>query len=419
MASRSDKKQRKEATKDRRQLEKNLERQRRDRAVLNRVLAALGLTDIFAQLPKSVRDQAIGWRNPKPQVIIEADSPSHPDLLEAKTQLEQMFSVWTVSLKNGGSLTLNEYFTYGVGISPARMIVTTPTEKDRIDRILAQIRSVIQPLFFDDLDNSVGTLIRQVEMLLERYSRIDDKFIGAAITLPKNQSGRNYVHIALRLYPAEEKRVAVDGKSRRAYRCGAATEDTLEWVSWKSDAVGLEGPARKVPVYLQDHALQRLRERVTIEQANGWVDDFVWQSLKSPAFAKGRDGSILVEYRFFNYKLGYFVVEFVDDLAIITTFLFLTMNGTPEGDKLYDLLRVTRSDKTYLGLDQLNTFCISDLKNDSELLAAFEQCGCGHLLRMTKEDYISDDMQGRGAEVKKYLGNRLGRLLKSKPQFTS
>ena len=351
MASRGDKKQRK-AAKDKRQLEKKLERQQRDRAVLNRVLAALGLTDIFSKFPQRVRDLAIGWRNPTPQVVIVSDTPPHPDLAEAKAQVEQMLSVWTVSLKNGGSLTLSEYFTYAVGIHKAGWIFTTPKEKVRLDSILAQVRSVTQSLIMDDFENGLGTLLSQIEIFVERYSRMDEKFIGAAITLPKNQLGRNYVHVALRLYPAEEKRIAVDGKPRRAYRCGAASENTMDWVSWKSDAVGLEGPAREIPVYVQEHALQRLRERVTIEQENGWVDDFVWQSLKSPVFAKGRDGSILAEYRFSEYKLGYFVVEFVDDLAIITTFLFLTMNGTPEGDKLYDLLRVTRSDKTYLGLDQ-------------------------------------------------------------------
>ncbi len=402
MASRGDRKQRKEA-RDKRQLRKNLEQQQRNRASLNRALAALGLTDIFSRLSKSVRDQAIGWRNPKPQVVIESESPSHPDLLEAKAQLEQLFSVWTVSLKNGSSLTLAEFYTVAVGLYESDVTVTRPIDKT----ILDQIHTVIH----ETLEDSDNILAYQIEMYLERYSRMDDKFIGATLTTPKNQSGRHYLQIALHLYPKAERRVVVDGTPRRAYRCGAATDHAMRWVSWKSDAAGLGGPVREIPVYLQEHALQRLRERVTIELDNGWVEAFVWQSLSLPVFTRRTD-SLLVEYRFVQYKLGYFVVEFVGDLAIITTFLFLTMNGTPEGDNLYELLRVTRGDKTYLGLDELNTFLLSDVRKDLELRAAFEQCGCGHLFRMIREDYNSEDGQGKAEEVKKYLRTRLNRVLK-------
>jgi hypothetical protein len=44
-------------------------------------------------------------------------------------------------------------------------------------------------------------------------------------------------------------------------------------------------------------------------------------------------------------KLGYFVFKALDDMYVAITFLFLTMDGTPEGQKLWEKLRLTKKNK--------------------------------------------------------------------------
>jgi hypothetical protein len=49
----------------------------------------------------------------------------------------------------------------------------------------------------------------------------------------------------------------------------------------------------------------------------------------------------------FDVKIGYFVVEPVNDMLVIKTFLFITHNCTPEGDKLKELTGLGKSDISY------------------------------------------------------------------------
>jgi len=127
----------------------------------------------------------------------------------------------------------------------------------------------------------------------------------------------------------------------------------------------------------------------------------------------------LVEYRLGGHKFGYFVFKALDDMYVAKTFLFLTMDGTPEGQKLWEKLRLTKRDKQYTGLDKLGTFVLSDIKDDPELVAVFEECGCAHLFDMTEEELTDRQLTGSAADVRKYLGDRLDRAVTQIRQRTA
>src|SRR6185369_8303135 len=86
---------------------------------------------------------------------------------------------------------------------------------------------------------------------------------------------------------------------------------------------------------------------------------------------------------------------------IITTFLFLTMQGTPEAQRLARKLKLRRMDIEYQRLDELETFLNTDLRNDPLLAELFEECGCGHLLRLNAAQPPSEE--GYARELRKYL----------------
>jgi hypothetical protein len=69
-----------------------------------------------------------------------------------------------------------------------------------------------------------------------------------------------------------------------------------------------------------------------------------------------------------------------DDFVIVSTFLFLTMQGTPEARRLRRELGLTRTDIEHYKLDHLFTLALSDVGEDPELNTALARCGCGHLL---------------------------------------
>ena len=95
-------------------------------------------------------------------------------------------------------------------------------------------------------------------------------------------------------------------------------------------------------------------------------------------------------------------MDFLEDKAIVRSFLVLTMNGTPEGDNLYNHLKLSRYDKEYLKLDKLETFVQSDLQDDPKLRDIFSKCGCEHLFKMTNETF-ERPLVGFAEDIRKYL----------------
>ena len=157
---------------------------------------------------------------------------------------------------------------------------------------------------------------------------------------------------------------------------------------------------------MQSHAIRNLHERVPIGD-DGLVHDAMWQSCSSPKVTQNHKGEYLIEYRFIDYKLGYFVAEVVEQSILVTTFLFLTMQGTPEAISLFDRLRLRRPDIEQLGLDSLGNYLFTDLQKDSELVSMLEACGCGHLLKLARPETQPDWKSGYARDVRKYLGMKL------------
>jgi len=166
-------------------------------------------------------------------------------------------------------------------------------------------------------------------------------------------------------------------------------------------------PKSEYPVLIQRHVLERLYGN---NGRLGFLGEHVaalqrslWMSLREPVFhPSGRDdGSVLVEYRVGDRKLGYVVARRVSDRVVVLTFLFLTMDSTPEGRELRRQLGLSRDDKTFLGLDTLDKFALTDVRADPHLRTVLEKCGCGHLCECGDNDLLV--RQGHADAMKEYL----------------
>ena len=91
-----------------------------------------------------------------------------------------------------------------------------------------------------------------------------------------------------------------------------------------------------------------------------------------------------------------------ESVALIQTFLFITMDGTPEGAEFWRRLRLSGADRAYLGLDDLRTYAESDLKSDPELVRILSDCGCGHLFDVAKG--ACPEQPGYARLLRSYLG---------------
>ena len=272
--------------------------------------------------------------------------------------------------------------------------------------LVAQTRKKLGAVCDDLINGQLYRLLLDIDMALAEFTRIDTAIYWYEPKYERVGPGKGLFRITLHKSPPDRIGILHNGERRRAFRCGASLgTQGVKWVDVRASLFGIN-ESGKYPLYVQSHAIRNLHERVPIGDG-GFVHDAMWQSLNSPKVTQNHKGEYLIEYWFFDYKLGYFVAEVVEQSILVTTFLFLTMQGTPEAISLFDHLRLRRPDIEQLGLDSLGNYLFTDLQEDSELVRIFETCGCGHLLKMAKPETQPEWVSGYARDVRKYLGMKV------------
>ncbi len=202
----------------------------------------------------------------------------------------------------------------------------------------------------------------------------------------------------------EKLNVSVRNGLRTVYRVGwTFTSHGMEWSTVRKGdlCIPTASPDRMLDVYIQSHALIRLKERVDCE-ASSMLHFHLFWALKELKIEKLGTQS-LIEFRLYQKKVGYLVFDLAGNIMVIKTFLFLTMDGTPEGDHLREKLGLQAIDKRYLEIDRLSTFIGSDIKDNQELKEHFEQAGCTDLFKLERQEYNVKKGMKKAGTIASYL----------------
>lgn len=151
---------------------------------------------------------------------------------------------------------------------------------------------------------------------------------------------------------------------------------------------GLMENAIPLPLYIQSHALHRLRTRIGSEFSKHLYESTIMSCLE-PEFHKASPHTYLLTFKSNDVKLGYFTVTVETNIALIRSFKFVTMVGTPEYDKLKKFIPTGSLIWKYLNLDSFDTIVESDIKNNAELYDIFKKCDLDYLFEYSKGNNIS------------------------------
>jgi len=204
----------------------------------------------------------------------------------------------------------------------------------------------------------------------------------------------------------ETEIVEIDGHKRTVFQLGAFKDNTLLRIFLTPEQLGMSGILQKIPlkVYIQSHAIDRIKERIGGSFMNTSYVDIITAILENKP-SRSDDGGFLFPYMYLKKRLGYLKADLIDNKIVIRTFLFLTNNGTPEGKKLATMLGVQKEDKKYLGIDKLSTFVNSDIEENENLKRIFIKAGCGGLFEMKKHTKEKPDhAQQCATYLSQYLG---------------
>ncbi len=194
---------------------------------------------------------------------------------------------------------------------------------------------------------------------------------------------------------ARSKKIEIKGKSRLVYRFILPRIHELPWYG-QMEASDLKeayaGSKEWLDIYIQSHALERLKERLDLldEEAINYA---IYENFTDLEFMDFSDGYILILFKLFKCKVGYFVANIINDDFVIRTFLFITHATTPEGDKLKEICGLGWNDIEYWKIDRLSTFMNVDQEDYPRLSGMFEEAGCGDLFKLHNEEFTAEAMQ--------------------------
>lgn len=194
--------------------------------------------------------------------------------------------------------------------------------------------------------------------------------------------------------PAEKCMLKLNGHNRPAFRLATEQGHILKWISIDPQILGdfYKGHRRELDVYIQSHALQRLKERLDLLD-QGTINYTLWINTQNIEHFEVYNNYLLLPFKLYDIKVGYLVANIRDHKLLFRTFLFVTHNCTPEGDQLKTLTGLEKQDINYWRIDRLSTFIALDEQKHEDLIRLFEQAGIGELSQLKDKKFNVESMQ--------------------------
>ncbi len=354
---------------------------------LVRVAKSAGAEEALRWIPSQDVDKLYFTRYRAVRVEAADDNVPIPLLKAVREQLDGTLQETILSLKEGcPSVTLKEYLSVAM---PLYYYITGTN--DRLSTCAPIVReqfSMLVEAVDEELELSPLKMVAQVAGLIG----MDITRIHRRLYWFNHQVRLEGTHLFDCLYmhaeyPKKQKILLSDGL-RLVYKVGWAFPNVgMQWpkVTGKDFGFNNKHSHKPVHVYIQAHAINRLKERLDVINVSH-IHFYLSLALARPRVVRTKSGRLLIEYYYNQKKFGYLVFDLAGNKIVVKTFLFLTMDGTPEGEKLREMLGIEAVDKKYLEIDRLSTFILTDIKDDPEMLEKFKQAGCADLFMLDNEE---------------------------------
>ena len=307
------------------------------------------------------------------------------------------------------SITRREFFMQGYQL--ARFIVSLEENGQQEDKELYYLLKDRYDKFIIEGQKALDQLVGCLDYLGIVYGTPDTKYYWFKSEFEMKRTGSGIIsYYCSRIYShqCEKQEVLIDNEPRTVYRLGLTRYGKgLQWAAIDLSKLPAKTVIMKkpLPVYMQMHAMHRLKERLDCVDYNLLLY-FLNESVEDYHIATSHSGKPLVEYRFNKKKLGYLRIEMSGNILVIRTFLFITNNDTPEGARLHRIAGLQLEDKKFLQIDRLSTFLQPDVRNNNFITSLFNEAGCGELLKLNKEFFNFRPKSRVASTIESYFTKR-------------
>jgi hypothetical protein len=381
-------------------------------AKLRTLCAQIGDVSLFRQIPSAELPVIYAFRGAPLKVVAAPGTKIHKRLLEALVRTiksRQLTMRLDVVENSEQKMSFADYWL--VGMPFERSICESAVEYPAAlfakyadmaqERVCDYERGIVHICrvacwVFDDLDREY----------LHTYAFDFDLPVASSGvvppppgTSPYSPEGRAYMaqdfrthqRITIGTLPLEVRRIEIDGETHIAIQTGSVyyvdNKPLLEPFTVPLEDLRVDSPFAKLdlPVYIQRHALERMRERLGGEVPPAFYRIILAQALIRKEFIPISKTRFLMACFTEDLKVGYFVAEMVDGILLIRTFLLLTNSGTPEGDRLAQLTGLQADDRKYLAIDTLQGLANSDIEQNESFCSLLRAAGCGSILKLCRK----------------------------------
>lgn len=356
---------------------------------LIRVFRAMDMLDCWKKLPEKIKQsfEYIPLRHSRFQK--DEKSGISNDVIDAlKKDIREIYDGCFIDIGiYKTSLSLSDLLTAGMSIKGSiETYIDRANEDFEKWFILHEALDIL--ITSEDKNNPLFLIGTHMDNLCYICTSIDQAYYWFDRSFHEPTKSEPYVYIiyTLRKTLAQKMLISIENKTRPVFRLGISERLGVTWATVPSASLpGSNKDVEAYSVYVQSHAIQRLFERLApLNKAT--IQVILYEAFETPEFSTGPDGVCLVALRYKEAKVGYLLCEIIDSLIVIKTFLFITQNGTNEGNTLSKKFNLSIYSKRYFELDILKTFIYTDVYKDEELKEIFTQCGCSDLFNVWKED---------------------------------
>lgn len=241
----------------------------------------------------------------------------------------------------------------------------------------------------------INQLSANYYQIIAQMGRPDYKYFGVSFSWAPLVKAKPTMDMIIEVfgYPARKCMIRVDGILRPAFRLGkpVASEPYIEWISVLASLLqgAYSGKNNVLDVYIQSHALKRLKERLDLlsEEAINYA---IWENITRIDRLEKYQHYLLLPFDIMGVKVGYLVGKVVADKLLFRTFLFITHNSAPEGKRFKAISGLVKEDITYWRIDRLSAFANLDEDKYPELIRIFNEAGMEYLLQLKNKDFDKD-----------------------------
>ena len=344
---------------------------------------------ISQYLPVHVLENIYNLRN-HPVYIRAADGQKIPvKIIEEFRQLIlQALKAKTVKLGFGkvDEMVAYDFFTYGITLATHWQDIKASDYPEALEvkTKLAPFGAMIHGEIFTEIwEYYIG----MANALTVMFGDLENKMYAVKHVTRAEVDGKVGMRFCIDVYCFETEKinVTIDEKNRPAYRVGWLMSEPMPHFDYIKVELATDKPKlnKEYDVYIQVHALDRLRERID-NVFVGILHVSMFNSFKNLKYCKDTNGNYLFDFTINNFKVGYFRGDIVEDKIILRTFLFLINNGTPEYEKLHATTGLKKEDTIYLAINKLSAFINSDIASNDRAKEIFVNAGCESLFGVDK-----------------------------------